>query len=81
MVLLSSHRCLQNRAYPGIALVISNHAYSYHEDLGPDMKIRCMPQDSLYRYVCVHAYTRTDVRIAYSVVTKYTYRNCASNAA
>ena len=27
-----SHRRLQARAYPGIARVISNHAYSYHED-------------------------------------------------
>ena len=26
------HRRLQARAYPGIARVISNHAYSYHED-------------------------------------------------
>ena len=26
------HRCLQARAYPGIAQVILNHAYSYHED-------------------------------------------------
>ena len=26
------HRCLQARAYPGIARVILNHVYSYHED-------------------------------------------------
>ena len=26
------HRCLQVRAYLGIARCISNHAYSYHED-------------------------------------------------
>ena len=26
------HRCLQARAYPGIARVILNYAYSYHED-------------------------------------------------
>ena len=27
-----NHRRLQARAYPGIARVILNHAYSYHED-------------------------------------------------
>ena len=27
-----AHRCLQAWAYPGIAQVISNHAYLYHED-------------------------------------------------
>ena len=26
------HQRLQARAYPGIAWVISNHAYSYHEN-------------------------------------------------
>ena len=61
------HRCLQAQAYLGIAQVISNHAYSYHEDR------TCGHQHIAY-CAC------TDVHIVYSVVTKYTFRNCASNA-
>ena len=47
------------------ARVISNHAYSYHED-----RTRRHMVTSI-QHMC----------IAYSVVTKYAFRNCASNVA
>ena len=57
------------RALPGLFRSI---AYSSQ---GPDAKTRGMPSDQHNR-----AYARTDVRIAYSVVT-IRFLNCASNAA
>ena len=64
------HRRLQAWAYPGIARIISNYAYSHHAQ-GPDAKTRG------HLHI---AYACTDVHIAYSVVTKYAFCNCASNA-
>ena len=51
------HRPLQAQAYLGIAFVILNHAYSYHDSWGPDTKTHG------HQHI---AYASTDVRIAYS---------------
>ena len=66
-----SHRCLQARGHTWalIARVISNHAYVFISKR-PDAKT------SGHQHI---AYACTDVRIVYSVVTKYAFRNCASN--
>ena len=61
------------RACPGIARVISKHCALISQGL--DAKTRGVRSDQHKR-----AYARTDVRIAYSVVT-IRFRNCASNAA
>ena len=57
-----THRRLQAQAYPGIARVISNHAYTHIT--------RTRREDAWSvpsrRHMSVRAYARTDVRIAYS---------------
>ena len=45
------HRCLQAQAYLGIVQVISNHAYSYHEDR--------MHEDTYIAYACLCMHRRT----------------------
>ena len=65
----SHHRRLQAQAYPGIAWVILNRVLISR---GPDAKTHG------HQHI---VYACTDVCIAYSVVTKYAFRNCASNAA
>ena len=68
MYVTSMHWHLQAWAY--IAQDISNHVYSYHKD-----RMRRHMVNQHIAYVC------TDIHIVYSVVTKYAFRNCASNAA
>ena len=70
---LYTHRRLQARACPGIARVISKHCVLISH--GPDAKTRGVSSDQHKR-----AYVRTDVHIAYSVVT-IRFHKCASNAA
>ena len=55
------HKRLQPRAYSGIARVISNHAYSYHEDRAR------RHVDS----ICVLMHAQTYPLTTYSLVTKY----------
>ena len=64
------HRRLQARAYPSIAPGYFEPYILISRGLDVKTPISHM-----------RAYAHTDVCIAYSVVTKYAFHNCASNAA